>query len=303
MRNPHISVLMGVYNGEQFVARAVASILAQTFSDFELIVINDGSTDSTLTILESFRDSRLRVITHENRGLTRGLNEAAAVARGRWFARQDADDLSIVTRFEKQVAFLKCNEDVKLLGSSVFMSNRHGMFNEIFDYPQSDAAVRQAFAVLNPFCHGAVIIERGLFEQVGGYDETYRWAQDYDLWGRLLPRCKAGNLAAPLYGRVRHGATSESTVAKDVIATEVRALTRAASPELFRQPSPASFPIGTRNAHPIVATPAVDMASLGATYWRIARELRSCSLPAVAESALSFLYCPWWPLRSNHAHA
>lgn len=303
MRDPYISVLMGVFNGEQFVARAVASILAQTFTDLELIVINDGSTDSTLQILESFRDSRLRVITHENRGLTRGLNEAAALARGRWLARQDADDLSIVTRFEQQAAFLERNPDVKLVGSSVFMSNRFGLFNEIFDYPQSDAAIRRAFPVLNPFCHGAVIVERHLFEQVGGYDETYRWAQDYDLWGRILPRSKAANLAPPLYGRVRHGGTSESTVAKDVIAAEVRALTRAASPELFRQPPPQSFPIGTRNAHPVVATPGVDMASLGATYWRIATELRSCSLPAAVESALSFVYCPWWPLRSNHAHA
>jgi len=303
MRNPWISVLLGVFNGEQFIARAVASILGQTFRDLELIVINDGSTDSTLNILESFRDPRLRIITHENRGLTCGLNEAAALAKGRWLARQDADDVSIVTRFEQQVAFLERNADVKLLGSSVFMSNRHGLFNEIFDYPQSDAAIRRAFSVLNPFCHGAVIIERQLFEQVGGYDEHYRWAQDYELWGRMLPRCQAANLATPLYGRVRHGGTSESMVGKEVIAAEVRALTRAASPELFGQRPPETFPIGTRNAHPIIATPPLDMASLAATYWRIGAELRSCSLPALSESALSFLYCPWWPLRPSAAHA
>jgi glycosyltransferase involved in cell wall biosynthesis len=300
MSEPRVSVLMGVFNGQRFVARAVASVLAQTLTDLELIVVNDGSTDSTGRILRAFRDPRIRVIEHENRGLTCALNEAAALARGRWLARQDADDISLATRLERQVAFLDVNLDVKLMGSTVFMSNSRGIFNEIFQYPESDREIRRAFPILNPFCHGAVVVERALFEHTGGYDERYRYAQDYELWSRLLPRCQAANHPVPLYGRVRHGGTTESTVDKESVCDAVRARARIVHPELFDQMAPDAFPIRTRDAYPIVAWPAALMPSLARTYWRMARVLHACSLPSAAESALSFFYCPWWPIRATN---
>jgi glycosyltransferase involved in cell wall biosynthesis len=299
MSSPHVSVLMGVFNGERYIARAVASILAQTYTDFEFIVVDDGSTDGTGRILRAFRDPRLRVLVHQvNRGLTVSLNWAASMARGQWIARQDVDDISMFNRLEHQVALLEAegNHDIKLLGSAVVMSNTRGIFNEIFDYPTTDREIREAFPVINPFCHGAVIIDRALFDMAQGYDETFRHAQDYELWSRLLPRCRASNLAAPLYGRVRHDGTTEATVNKDAICDAVRART---SPELMALPRPVGRPIRARSAWPVVATPRADMAILGRTYWRISRVLRAAGLRATAEALLSFAYCPWWALANT----
>ena len=119
MKNdPKISVVMAVYNGEKYLREAIDSILNQTFKDFEFIIVNDGSTDRTREILESFIDPRIVLIHQEHMGLTKSLNRGIALAKGKYIARQDADDISMAERLEKQFNFLESHENVALLGTA-----------------------------------------------------------------------------------------------------------------------------------------------------------------------------------------
>ncbi len=115
---PRVTVLMSVYNGEKYLREAIDSILNQTFKDFEFLIIDDGSTDSSADIIRSYTDFRIRLIQNEkNIGLTRSLNKGLKLAKGEYIARMDVDDISLPIRFEKQVSFLDKYEDVKLVGS------------------------------------------------------------------------------------------------------------------------------------------------------------------------------------------
>ncbi len=118
-----LSVIMPVYNGQDFVSKAIESILGQTFSDFEFIIINDGSTDRTLKILESYqkKDKRIVLLNQENKGIAKSLNRGIAKAKGDYIARQDADDISFPDRLRNQVEFLDNNKDVGFLGCSCEM--------------------------------------------------------------------------------------------------------------------------------------------------------------------------------------
>ncbi|HAS7841575.1 TPA: glycosyltransferase family 2 protein, partial [Vibrio cholerae] len=121
MSSPKISVVMSVYNGEKYLGEAIDSILKQTFSDFEFIIINDGSTDKTLEIIKSYmkKDDRIVLVSRENKGLIVSLNEGLDLAKGQYIARMDADDISIKSRFEKQIEFLDSNPDIGVCGTWV----------------------------------------------------------------------------------------------------------------------------------------------------------------------------------------
>ena len=124
---PAISVVMSVYNGEQFVAQSIESVLRQTFPGFELLIVNDASTDRTREIVTSFRDPRIRIVDNpSNVGLTRSLNRGLALARGRFVARQDADDLSLPTRLAEQLAFMRANPGVALVGTQARVMDARG---------------------------------------------------------------------------------------------------------------------------------------------------------------------------------
>ena len=116
---PKVSVVMSVCNSEPFIRDAIKSILGQTFQDFEFIIINDGSTDGSLQIIQSYGDSRIRITSQENLGLTKSLNKGIGIARGEYIARQDADDISEPSRLEKQVAVLEQNRRAVLVSSNI----------------------------------------------------------------------------------------------------------------------------------------------------------------------------------------
>ena len=116
---PKVSVVMSVYNSEPFIRDAIKSILGQSFQDFEFIIINDGSTDGSLQIIQSYGDSRIRITSQENLGLTKSLNKGIGIARGEYIARQDADDISEPSRLEKQVAVLEQNSRAVLVSSNI----------------------------------------------------------------------------------------------------------------------------------------------------------------------------------------
>jgi glycosyltransferase involved in cell wall biosynthesis len=195
---PAISVLMTVYNGSRFLREAVDSILNQTFRDFELICVDDGSTDESAAILSEFarRDARIKIITQQNTGVTASLNIGLRAARGEFIARMDADDISLPQRFEKQIAYLQSHPDCVLVGSQVLMVDPDAMpiypkRDTSYDHEQIlDALLDKGW----PIVHPSVMIRAQVMRSIGGYDEQYRVVQDHDLFLRLADHGRLVNL-------------------------------------------------------------------------------------------------------------
>jgi glycosyltransferase involved in cell wall biosynthesis len=196
MSTPLISVLLAVHNGGPLLDEAIHSILSQTFGDFELLVIDDGSTDDSYKRAAAFNDPRIRIIRNEtNIGLTRSLNRGLAEARGEYVARQDADDISRPNRFAAQMQFLRENRDVVLVGTSAVRINPKGAKIGTNDMPTTHEAIRWASLVDNPFLHTSVMFRRAVVQQeCGGYDEEFSVCQDYALWTRIAAKHRVANL-------------------------------------------------------------------------------------------------------------
>jgi glycosyltransferase involved in cell wall biosynthesis len=179
---------MPVYNAERFLTEAVDSVLAQTFGDFELILIDDGSTDGSRAILNHYAatDPRVRMIRRPNTGLTKALNECLELARGEFIARMDADDVCMPNRFELQVSYLREHPDVVLVGGSYDLIDAAGRLLRHVTQPQDDAALQEiCLSGRTPICHPSAMMRREPTIRVGGYDEQFGVAQDLDLWLRL----------------------------------------------------------------------------------------------------------------------
>lgn len=192
---------MPVHDGAPWITQAVASVLAQSAGDLELIVIDDGSADATPDLLAAVRDGRLRVERQPRAGLTRSLNRALGLARAPLVARLDADDWALPERLERQRAFLDAHADVGLLGTAAREVDTTGRLLATVTPPGDDAALRRALIRRNPFVHSSIVARRALVERAGGYDERLPVAQDYDLWMRLSRLTRLANLAEPLVVR------------------------------------------------------------------------------------------------------
>jgi glycosyltransferase involved in cell wall biosynthesis len=201
-RPPRVSVLMAAYNSECFLGQSVESILGQTFADFEFIVIDDGSTDSTPQRLAEYaaRDTRIRLEKNaENIGLTRSLNRGLALARGEYLARQDADDISLPQRLERQVDFLDRNPGTGLVGCALEIIDSQGARIGLRRPPENhESIIAEMLLKNNGVGHSAVMARLALLRELGGYDERIACGQDYDLWWRLSRRAGLANLAEPL---------------------------------------------------------------------------------------------------------
>jgi glycosyltransferase involved in cell wall biosynthesis len=197
MGDPKASVVMSVYNGERYLREAVESILNQTFTDFEFIIIDDGSTDNTTEILEEYatQDKRIRLIRNtRNLGLTRSLNKGLRIACGEYLARQDADDISLQERLALQVRFLDEHPDVGVVGTWVMHINEGGRQTGVLRTPTSPALVRW-FLLFGPcLMHPSVTMRRSLLERDAAYRPEIPYAQDYDLWVRLSTKTQLANL-------------------------------------------------------------------------------------------------------------
>lgn len=178
---------MPVYNAERYLKQAVDSILDQTFSDFELIAINDGSTDRSGDILEHYQkvDNRVTIVQRENRGLVATLNEGIDMAQGEYIARQDSDDISFSTRFEHQVEALDAHPQVVLVTGSfeVFDEQDEYLYREVL--PAHDEDIKRAMYLRNPIGHGSVMFRRASCVQVGLYSDKCGPTEDFELWARL----------------------------------------------------------------------------------------------------------------------
>jgi Glycosyl transferase family 2 len=185
---PAISVIMSVYNGAQYLFSAVQSILDQDFTDFEFIIVNDGSTDDSIDILREMaaRDARIRLIDRENRGLIYGLNELIAAARAPYLARMDADDAAMPRRLGLQYAFMEANPDVGVLGTNTHELDENGRVFACHDfYPDEPVGIAAMLKLRPPVCHPATMIRTALMREIGGYRPAFSHAEDYDLWLRL----------------------------------------------------------------------------------------------------------------------
>ena len=180
---------MPVYNGERFVRQAIDSVRDQTWKDFELLVVNDGSIDGTSAILESCRDPRLRVITNPgNIGVTRSLNQGLISARGDYIARIDADDLALPERLAEQVWYLEHHPAVGLVASASETIDEDGATISIDDYKLTSEQLYYVLTFSNCIVNSSVAFRRELVLGIGGYDESMKLAPDYDLWLRLSRR-------------------------------------------------------------------------------------------------------------------
>jgi len=187
MSTPALSVLLPVYNGERFLAEAIESILAQTFTDFEFIIINDGSRDGSGTIIDDYaaRDARIRAFHQDNRGLVETLNRGVALARAPLIARMDADDISLPRRFELQIHRFENRPDLAAVGGCIILIDEAGKPIRRGDYPTGGAELLRLLERDSPLAHPAVIMRRDVVSSLGGYRRQYKHAEDYDLWLRM----------------------------------------------------------------------------------------------------------------------
>lgn len=223
---PTISVIMSVYNGEKYLSEAISSVLSQDFSDFEFIIIDDGSTDKSLEVIKSFDDSRIKIVSRKNRGLIKSLNEGIALARGYYIARMDADDVCLPNRFSVQLkAFSDSN--IALVGSWATKIDDTGKEIGVMNYPPREyKEIKKFFIKHNPFIHSTVMIKKFIFKEVGLYKDEFKHAEDYELWSRVLKKFKAINITEPLikYRLSNNGVTKKHNLFMRYQGVRVRIL-------------------------------------------------------------------------------
>lgn len=186
--SPVISVLMSVYNAERYLAEAVQSILTQTEKRFEFLIVNDGSTDASGSILDRYaaQDSRIRIIHQNNQGLIASLNLLLDEARAPLVARMDSDDVSRPDRFAVQLAAMAADPQIAVLGTNTDELDADGTFVACHDlHPEHPDAIRARLAVASALCHPSVMMRRDIIRAVGGYRSAFRHCEDYDLWLRV----------------------------------------------------------------------------------------------------------------------
>lgn len=200
MNKPMVTVLMSVYNGEKFLKEAIESILNQTFTDFEFLIINDGSTDKSVEIIESYKDSRIRLINNEkNLKLIASLNKGVSLARGKYIARMDCDDVSMPERLEKEVNFLESNTDHGLVGTYYTVIDGEGKEQRNVSYPSSNDLIKLFLSLNCPLAHGSIMGRAELFKQNQyGSKESYA-VEDYELWTRMAKETKIHNIPEYLF--------------------------------------------------------------------------------------------------------
>ena len=197
---PLVTVLLPVYNGARFLAEAIKSVLLQAFKDFELLVVDDGSTDGSSAILESFADSRIRVIKNEKRQKLAGaLNRGIEYARGTYIARMDADDVCMPERLGTQVRFMESHPEIGMCGCWIRAIGDHPSSGTIFKFPETHEEIKASLLFDNPFAHPSMILRKNLLDKHNlHFDGSYYPAEDYELWARALECFPSANIGQVL---------------------------------------------------------------------------------------------------------
>lgn len=203
---PTVSVLMPVYNSEIYLREAVDSILQQSYTDFELLVFDDGSTDATISILESYTDERIQIFSdRKNLGQPKRYNAGIERAKGKYIAIMHADDIALPHRLATQIAFMEANQEYDLVGAGIYFMHqsntsikRRALKGEHSDY-------LYLYRLFNcPFYHPTIVFRAKIMQQFR-YDETFVSAEDYELWSRMLNTCKSYNIPEALLHYRLHG--------------------------------------------------------------------------------------------------
>lgn len=177
--SPSVSVIMPAYNAARFVGEAVASILNQSFTDFEFIIVNDGSTDDTSKILHSYQDSRIHLIERENKGFAASLNEAIAISRGKYIARMDADDIALNNRLQLQYEYMEANENVGILGGQAYLIDEQGEKQGETNNPLGREEILSCLEYICPMTHPTYFVRKEVYEKTRGYRHLPP-VEDYD---------------------------------------------------------------------------------------------------------------------------
>lgn len=220
---PLVSVLMPVYNAEDTIHESIESIRNQNFIDYELIILLDGSTDNSKNIAYSYSDPKIRIYESPNVGLVKILNVGIGLSRGKYIARQDADDISLKARLGMQVNYLETNPEICLVGAWSEIISEKNKSTRYHRHPISSNAISLFLLFDNPFVHSSVMIKRSSLEIVGLYNEAYSCnpPEDYELWTRMANICKVANIPIVLlkYREMSSGISSENKalIQKNVI--------------------------------------------------------------------------------------
>lgn len=201
---PKISIIMPVYNEEKFIKPCMESILNQTFSDFECIIIDDGSTDNTLSILQSYKDKRLKIISRENKGLIASLNEGVGLAKGDYIARMDGDDIMMLDRLEKQIKFLESNPNIVGVGGGLEEMRVDGTHIRTAIYDHNANPILDVFWKEHSNMPGSTLLGKTDLIKKILYNPYYKHAEDRDLLLRLSEHGDLRNLQEPLIKYRRH---------------------------------------------------------------------------------------------------
>lgn len=274
---PLVTVLLPVYNGERFLADAINSVLRQTFTDFELLVVDDGSTDGSAGIAESYRDPRIRVVRNENRlKLSGALNRGLDSAVGTYVARMDADDICVPERLRIQTGFMDSHPEIGMSGGWVRAFGDHPSSGTTFQFPLASEEIRASLLFDNPFAHPSVIFRKSLFDKFDlRFDGTYYPAEDRELWIRALEHFPAANIPRVLLQYRLHPGSMTLSGTPEMDAQALRML----GPEFSKlglTPSPEQMKfhyfISTNRLAPGWGLAAIDRAERWLTNLNIAND-------------------------------
>jgi len=195
-KTPLVSVVMPAYNAEKYISEAIESILNQTFKDFEFIIINDGSTDSTPNIIDKYArlDKRIIVLNNEkNLNIAESRNRGVEIARGKYIATMDSDDRALPDRLKNQLEFLESNKDIAISIGNINIMDGKGVFQYTRNYPVADKDIRSKVYRFNPFPNPTIMCRREVYEKNGKYNNAYVPIDDFDFWLRAGTQFKFGN--------------------------------------------------------------------------------------------------------------
>lgn len=214
MNSPNISVVMPVFNCERYLEESIQSILSQSFTNFEFIIINDGSTDKSEEIIKSFQeqDERIELINQKNQGITKSLNTGIRFSKGKYIARMDADDISMDNRLSQQLNFLEKNDKIDILGSQALIIDENNQVVSNFKLqPTDDLLIKWELIFSTPLLHPSLMIRKSVFDRFDYYDNKVQFGQDLHLWRSLATRVKFSNLPIILV-KIRREQTTKNNL-------------------------------------------------------------------------------------------
>lgn len=295
MGKPMVSVVMSVYNTAEYLSQSIDSILDQSFSDFEFIIIDDGSTDKTKALIQDHvrQDKRIKpVYSRTNQGLISSLNKAIKAASGKYIARQDPDDISMPQRLEKQLAVLENNTNIGMVGTNYQVIDEAGKVvtaTDVFTHPD-DIALAEIFT--NQFGHGTIMARAELLKN-NPYDLAFKYAEDYDLWARISHQSSLANLSEPLYQWRLHSAGATASKARQM-QSQLEKIRARECDHLFKQPGKLKlFSFHPYSLHGGFIAYQTKKARLYRNLALLYYQKRSSARAAISVLLIAVLFAPW----------